>query len=51
MTVAKIRVRQMAVSENTSAPCGVDEVYQCFLTGRLVEYLDAKFSGTGGYDR
>ena len=34
-----------------SGPCGVDEVYQCFLTGRFVEYLDAKLSGTGGYGR
>jgi hypothetical protein len=40
---------QMAVKDNTSAPRGIDEVYQYFLTGRLVEYADAKLSRPAGY--
>ena len=32
-----------------SGPRGVDEVYQGFIGGRLVEYLDAKRSRPGGY--
>jgi hypothetical protein len=34
-----------------SGPCSIDKVYQGFVTGRLVSYLDAKLGGTGGHYR